>query len=62
MRKFLFSFVLLVMSFPFLGWGNVSDSVRVSLLTCAPGSEIYSLFGHTALRYENPAKGEEWVF
>ena len=34
----------------------------MSLLTCAPGSEIYSLFGHTALRYENPAKGEDWVF
>lgn len=62
MRKFLFSFVLLVMSFPFFGWGSVSDSVRVSLLTCAPGTEIYSLFGHTALRYENPAKGEDWVF
>lgn len=62
MRNFLFSFVLMVMSFPFLGWGTVSDSVRVSLLTCAPGTEIYSLFGHTALRYENPAKGEDWVF
>ena len=24
------------------------DSVRVSLLTCAPGTEIYELFGHTA--------------
>ena len=62
MRKFLFSFVLILMSFPFYGWGIVSDSVRVSLLTCAPGTEIYSLFGHTALRYENPAKGEDWVF
>ena len=62
MRRFLFSFVLLVMSFPYFGWGSVSDSVRVSLLTCAPGTEIYSLFGHTALRYENPAKGEDWVF
>lgn len=50
------------MSLPFCGWGNTSDSVRVSLLTCAPGSEIYSLFGHTALRYENPTKGEDWVF
>ena len=29
------------------------DSVRVSLLTCAPGTEIYELFGHTAIRYEN---------
>ena len=62
MRKFLFSFVLFMVSLPYCGWGNVSDSVRVSLLTCAPGSEIYSLFGHTALRYENPAKGEDWVF
>ena len=62
MRRFLFSFVLMLMSFPFYGWGTVSDSVRVSLLTCAPGTEIYSLFGHTALRYENPAKGEDWVF
>lgn len=62
MRKFLFSFVLFMVSLPYSGWGNVSDSVRVSLLTCAPGSEIYSLFGHTALRYENPAKGEDWVF
>ena len=51
-----------MVSLPYYGWGGVSDSVRVSLLTCAPGSEIYSLFGHTALRYENPAKGEDWVF
>ena len=51
-----------MVSLPYSGWGNVSDSVRVSLLTCAPGSEIYSLFGHTALRYENPTKGEDWVF
>ena len=62
MRKFWFSFVLMLMSFPCWGWGNVSDSVRISLLTCAPGTEIYSLFGHTALRYENPKKGDDWVF
>lgn len=30
-----------------------ADSIRFSLLTCAPGTEIYSLFGHTAMRYEN---------
>ncbi|MCC3347078.1 DUF4105 domain-containing protein [Phocaeicola coprocola DSM 17136] len=30
-----------------------TDSIRFSLLTCAPGIEIYSLFGHTAIRYEN---------
>lgn len=39
-----------------------NDSIRVSLLTCAPGTEIYALFGHTALRFENPANGQDLVF
>ncbi len=34
----------------------------MSLLTCAPGEEIYSLFGHTAIRYENPSQGIDVVF
>lgn len=29
------------------------DSVEVSLLTCAPHEEIYSLYGHTALRWHD---------
>ena len=33
------------------------DSVRISLLTCGPHNEVYSLYGHTAIRYENPAQG-----
>ncbi|MBO5381048.1 MAG: DUF4105 domain-containing protein [Bacteroides sp.] len=39
-----------------------ADSIRVSLMTCGAGSEIYSLFGHTAIRYEQPAKGIDFVF
>ena len=38
------------------------DSVRLSLLTCGPGTEIYSLFGHTAIRYENRNRGVDVVF
>lgn len=38
------------------------DNIKVSLMTCAPGTEIYALFGHTALRYEDTARGEDWVF
>ena len=41
---------------------SATDGTRISLLTCAPGSEIYALFGHTAIRYENPALGQDWVF
>ncbi|MGL4518375.1 MAG: DUF4105 domain-containing protein [Phocaeicola sp.] len=39
-----------------------ADSVRVSILTCAPGSEIYSLFGHTAIRYQDSDNQLDWVY
>ncbi|MGL4852594.1 MAG: DUF4105 domain-containing protein [Phocaeicola sp.] len=39
-----------------------ASEVRVSLLTCEPGSEIYALFGHTALRYEDPQQNIDWVY
>jgi hypothetical protein len=38
------------------------DSIRISLLTCGPGDEVYSLFGHTAIRYEEPSSGIDVVF
>ena len=41
---------------------NGTDSIRFSLLTCGPGTEIYSLFGHTAIRYEVPERGIDVVF
>ena len=33
------------------------DSVEISLLTCQPHDEVYSLYGHTALRYHDLRKG-----
>jgi hypothetical protein len=38
------------------------DSLRVSLLTCAQGDEIYSLFGHTAIRCENLTQKTDVVY
>ena len=32
------------------------DDVEVSLLTCGPGNEVYSLFGHTAIRVCQPSR------
>lgn len=40
---------------------NKSDSVEISLLTCSPGNEIYSLYGHTAIRYTNYKKNIDIV-
>ncbi len=39
-----------------------ADTLRISLLTCSPGTEIYELFGHTALRVQDQAEGTDWVF
>ena len=33
------------------------DSVDISLLTCGPGHEVWSLYGHTALRIDDKAHG-----
>lgn len=39
------------------------DTLQVSLLTCGPGTEVYELFGHTALRVrELSPRGFDWVF
>ena len=44
------------------------DSVEVSLLICSPHEEVYSLYGHAAIRWhdmrkQHPEEGEkDWVF
>ena len=39
-----------------------SDSIEIGLITCSPHEEIYSLYGHSALRYHNLANGDDVVF
>lgn len=56
---------LLVILFTFLSVLTMkaqSDSLRVSLLTCGPGQEVYNLFGHSAIRVKNEATGVDYVF
>ena len=51
--------------FCFLSLSLVSPAraeVKVSVLTCSPGEEVYSLYGHTALRCLNTSTGEDLVF
>lgn len=35
---------------------------RISLLTCAPGTELYSTFGHTAVRVQSSTAGTDDVY
>lgn len=41
---------------------NPMDSVEVSLLTCSPHEEIYSLYGHSALRWHDLSNGTDVSF
>lgn len=61
MKRYLF-LLLLAAAGAGQAFPAAEDSIRVSLLTCSPGTEIYALFGHTAIRYENKAKNIDGVF
>lgn len=56
-------FLLLTHSLPTFsqsqGLGSQMDSVEISLLTCGPRSNVYSLYGHTAIRYQDKSNGTD---
>ncbi len=41
---------------------RAQDSIRVSLLTCSPGHEVHSLYGHTAIRCRDMGGKMDLVF
>ena len=52
---------------PILAQNDPMDSVEVSLIICSPHEEIYSLYGHAAIRWhdfsqDGPTKGSDLVF
>ena len=41
---------------------QLSSAARLSVLTCAPGTEIYSAYGHTAIRVNDPIQQLDVVY
>lgn len=41
---------------------TLSNDAEISILTCSPGAELYSLFGHTAIRVHDPIAKYDKVF
>lgn len=37
---------------------TLSEESAISLITCGPGEELYSTFGHSAIRVKDPAHGD----
>ena len=60
MKKLLFIFFLLC--FATAHAQDDSTGIKVSLLTCAPGEELYSTFGHTAIRVLDSVQQTDYVY
>ncbi len=63
MKQFLL-IVCILLSFSKLDAQQVTigDSAVVSLITCSPGEEVYSKFGHTAIRVKDKINNVDVVF
>ncbi|MCF6181320.1 DUF4105 domain-containing protein [Lutibacter sp.] len=54
MKKIYLILLILCFAIPQLNAQKLSDSATVSVITCGPGSELYSAFGHSAFRVHDP--------
>lgn len=61
MKKTFPPLISLILFFsPLFCLGN--DSREISLLTCSPGDEIYSVFGHSAIRVTDYEQGSDVIY
>ena len=60
MKKIIF-FLLLISNISFSQADSISR-LQVSVITCAPGNELYSIFGHTAIRIVDTANQQDIIF
>lgn len=58
-KKKLLGVILLIFNLFFV---SQAQQYRVSLLTCDPGEELYSAFGHSAIRVIDPINAQDWIF
>ena len=58
-----FGFLLFTIHFSLFTFSQTdSCKLRISLLTCSPGEELYSTWGHTAIRVTDSVTGIDMVF
>ena len=60
MKKILF--LLLFISNISFSQKDSIERLRISIITCAPGNELYSIFGHTAMRIIDAANRSDIIF
>ena len=62
MKSRLLLFLILLSFIPSVLKSQNDDSTQVYLITCAPGVQTYSIYGHSALRVIMPYKGSDMVY
>ena len=58
--KTLFLFIFIVLNFNPIQ--SQDKDIVISILTCSPGEELYSIYGHNALRIQNHQAGTDLVY
>lgn len=53
-RKIYITLMFLLCSLAAFSYTQLSDDAEISLLTCTPGEQLYSCYGHTAIRVKDP--------
>jgi hypothetical protein len=64
MKKKILTLFILLLSIASMQTTRAQDSshLRISLLTCTPGEELYSIFGHSAIRIVDSSSVTDYVF
>ena len=62
MRYFLLVFLSILNFQSKVNAQSLGSAATVSILTCNPGTDVYSMYGHTAIRVSDPAMGLDAVF
>ena len=60
--KTVLAFLLLAITANTAAQNKLSGEAEITLLTCGPGNELYSVFGHTAIRVYDPAANFDVVY
>jgi hypothetical protein len=55
-------FIFAIVHFQLYTSAQDSSHIRISLLTCTPGQDLYSTFGHTAIRVTDSSSVTDYVF
>lgn len=62
MRKIIFLLCFLVAFETSFAQADSTNRLQISLITCAPGNELYSIFGHTAIRIFDSTNGSDLFY